>query len=278
MNITPPLLALLASCLILSTAHQQQPQQDACSLRSDDVPCLHVSACGVEPAAAFGNFRVCDPASDAPAVQRTVGTMCYDADGIHVSEIASEAHIFSPYVTCNSEVFDSSDVLEVFIAPVLSVLDNPEFYFELDAAPTGAMWGGLSDNPRGNASTCVSETGCGEGSIGTLPCSGISTFAHNMTVAVANRTRAWETHLYIPWGIFDPQFQPPSGGGGGGGGSSSSSSNTTAPWPFWRLNFYRYDYPDGPNDDFSNYELTGWSPTHEANFHVPERFGVAVFV
>ena len=41
------------------------------------------------------------------------------------------------------------------IFPVLSVLDNPEFYFELDAAPTGAMWGGLSDNPRGNASKCV---------------------------------------------------------------------------------------------------------------------------
>lgn len=259
-------LALLTSSLLLSHATViQQLGEDTCAIRTDDVPCLRVSACGVEPAAVFGNFRLCDPASDSPALQQTVGTMCYDSDGIHVSERASEKYIFSPYVTCNSEVFSRSDVLEVFLAPVLSVLDNPEFYFELDAAPTGAMWGGLSDNSRGNSSTCVSETGCGADSIGTLPCSGMANFAHNMTVAVSNNTRSWETHLYIPWGIFDPKFQP-------------QGANALTPWPYWRLNFYRYDYPDGPNEDFSNYELTGWSPTHEANFHVPERFGVAVFV
>ena len=33
----------------------------------------------------------------------------------------------------------SSNVLEVFIAPVLHVTDNPEWYFELDASPSGAM-------------------------------------------------------------------------------------------------------------------------------------------
>ena len=236
---------------------------DACSVRTDDVPCLHIAACGVEPAATFGPFFISDAALDEPAVQQTHGTICYDSAGIHVAEVATEAHIFSPYTQCNDEVFVASDVLEVFIAPVLSVTDNPEYYYELDASPSGAMWGGLSDNPRGNVSTCISEAACGEGSI-TLNCTGLASFAHNMTVAVKNETRSWSTQLFIPWGIFDARFQP--------------SASGASPWPLWRLNFYRYDYPDGPNSDFSNYELTAWSPTHDPSFHVPERFGVAMLV
>ena len=47
------------------------------------------------------------------------------------------------------------------------------------------------------------------------------------------------------------------------------------PWPWWRINFYRYDYPQGPG---GRYELTAWSPTHEPSFHVPSRFGVARLV
>ena len=44
----------------------------------------------------------------------------------------------------------------------------------------------------------------------------------------------------------------------------------------WRVNFYRYSYPDGPNAAFDNYELNAWSPTHGPSFHVPNRFGVIV--
>jgi hypothetical protein len=40
----------------------------------------------------------------------------------------------------------------------------------------------------------------------------------------------------------------------------------------------RYDYPDGPNADFSNYELTAWSPTHSPSFHEPARFGIGYMV
>ena len=40
----------------------------------------------------------------------------------------------------------------------------------------------------------------------------------------------------------------------------------------WRVNFTRIDRPPGlPR------ELTAWSPTGSANFHVPERFGVIEF-
>ena len=79
-----------------------------------------------------------------------------------------------------------SDVLEVFIAPVHDPTDNPQWYFELDASPSGVMWAGLSNNSRGNVSTCVSADACA--AAGTLPCSGRATFPFNMTVAATNGT------------------------------------------------------------------------------------------
>ena len=99
--------------------------RDSCSIRTDDVPCLHVPNCetGV---GSFGNFKVSNDSEDVAASQDTSGTICYDATGIHVHEEATEEHIFSPYVQCNDEVFVNSDVLEVFIAPVLDVTYNPQ--------------------------------------------------------------------------------------------------------------------------------------------------------
>jgi hypothetical protein len=41
----------------------------------------------------------------------------------------------------------------------------------------------------------------------------------------------------------------------------------------WRANFARIDRPPGVER-----ELSAWSPTHLATFHVPERFGVLQFV
>jgi hypothetical protein len=52
--------------------------------------------------------------------------------------------------------------------------------------------------------------------------------------------------------------------------------DTGVPRHVWRVNFYRYSYPDGPNAAFDNYELNAWSPTHGPSFHVPNRFGVIV--
>ena len=82
---------------------------------------------------------------------------------------------------------------------------------------------------------------------------------------------AYETHLFIPWKLFAPEFRPTPRGRRG------DATSAHDPWPLWRANFYRYDYPSGPNKAFDNYELTGWSPTHDPSFHVPERFGVLVF-
>jgi len=90
--------------------------EDPCSVRTDDVPCLHIVACDPLDAGggtAFGDFKVSDAKDDVPAVQGTSGTICWDADGLHVDEVASDKYIFSPYTTCDSEVFESSDVVEV---------------------------------------------------------------------------------------------------------------------------------------------------------------------
>ena len=179
-------------------------------------------------------------------------------------------------------------------------------YHELDASPSGAMWGGLINNTaNGNATTCVSETGCIEA--GTLPCTGLASFPHNMTVEAINGTEMWGIRLFIPWAIWSPEFQPKFASGrasasadpaaaaaaaAGGGergedetragsaevGVSGAAGAALEPWRVWRVNFYRYDYPDGPNGDFSNYELTAWSPTHSPSFHEPSRFGVAVLI
>ena len=80
-----------------------------------------------------------------------------------------------------------------------------------------------------------------------------------MTVATNATARGWRADLFVPWGIFADEFRPAGG----------------HPWPHWRLNVYRYDYPDGPDAPF---ELTAWSPTHDASFHVPARFGRATLV
>ena len=115
---------LLSYAAVASTMSSQDP----CEARSDDVPCLRIPSC--EAAAAtgggtFGDFKVSDAKGDVPARQSTSGSVCYDTDGLHVQETAQEEHIFSPYTQCNDEVFASSDVLEVFLAPVLEATDNP---------------------------------------------------------------------------------------------------------------------------------------------------------
>jgi hypothetical protein len=154
-------------------------------------------------------------------------------------------------------------------------------YYELDTSPSGAMWAGLINNTLGNSSTCVSVTGCPpQPGLGlNLPCHGLATFPHNLTVAVKNVTGGYTTRLFIPWSLFAPEFQPQVRNRADVATSVNSidASNMAAePWPLWRINFYRYDYPTGPNGDFSNYELTGWSPTHSPSFHEPSRFGVMV--
>jgi len=50
------------------------------------------------------------------------------------------------------------------------------------------------------------------------------------------------------------------------------SLGNATPTGEWRVNFYRIDRPKG-----KPWELSAWSPTHVAAFHVPQRFGILTF-
>jgi hypothetical protein len=228
-------------------------------VRSDDVPCLHAPRCE-DGSGAFADFKISTAAGDVPATQPTNGTVCWSKTGLHIRETARDAHIFSPYTRCNAPVFSKSDVLEVFLSPVVSPTDNPRFYYELDTSPSGAFFANLMDNKLGNSSVCIASAGCDDP--GTLPCTGRAGFAHGMTSTAVNNTASWSTDLFVPWASFPDRYAPSKSGG--------------VPWKTWRMNFYRYSYPFGHNAAFDNYELNAWSPTHGPSFHVPERFGVVV--
>jgi hypothetical protein len=159
---------------------------------------------------------------------------------------------------CNDPVFRQSPTLETFIAPVERPTDNPVWYHELDVSPAGAMFASLVKNTReGNSSACAR---CVEG---RLRCDGRSTFPpFELDVSTGNHSAGWHEALFIPFDLFEQDFLPRSRGA----------------WPLWRVNLYRYDYPEGPNESFDNFELSAWSPTHSPSFHVPSRFGVVLLV
>lgn len=69
---------------------------------------------------------------------------------------------------------------------------------------------------------------------------------------VARSANGWNGELAIPWGGL--------------------SQDAPATGTQWRVNFTRIDRPKGVPR-----ELTAWSPTGRALFHVPERFGVLGF-
>eukprot|EP01059_Diplonema_ambulator_P031379 TRINITY_DN572_c0_g3_i1.p1 TRINITY_DN572_c0_g3~~TRINITY_DN572_c0_g3_i1.p1 ORF type:complete len:240 (+),score=57.89 TRINITY_DN572_c0_g3_i1:53-772(+) len=219
---------------------------------SEDVPVMNVPNCA-KGKAMTGWYYVSTAQGMVVAQQKTRTEVCWDADGWSVMEMAEDKHVFSPYETCNSNVWEMSDVMETFMTPVEKADDAPEYYYEMDATPTGAFFAAVIDNPKGNASYCALSH-C---TSGNLPCTGKATFPAGMTVTATANTTAWSLHLRVPWSLFAAKYQP-----------------SPQPWPVWRANFYRYDYPDGPNANYTNYELSAWSPTHNPSFHIPSRFGV----
>ena len=266
------ILCVLAT--LISCTHTLDP----CHQRTDDLPCLHVPNC-TTGTATYHHFQITNVNTSQPATEPTTGTICYNNFGISIKEYATDSHVFTPWTHCNSPVFQRSSVLEIFVAPVYSVTDNPVWYFELDTAPSGALWAGLSNNSRGNSTTCVAAQGCH--SSGTLQCSGTNTFDKSLTTKAFNTSTGWGIEINVPWQLFPPEFQPNSTGVGVQGVVDEGDVlllPTLLPHPTWRMNFYRYSYPNGANSGFTNYELSGWSPTHDPSFHVPAKFGVIVLV
>ena len=217
------------------------------------VPCADVPKCdGNKNFATLTDFKVSDSMSDVPAKQNTTVKICYSPNKhFKVHTVAQDVDVFSPYTSCNSQVWVNSDVLEVFMAPTATPFNAPIWYYEMDTSPSNAMWVGHKNNSRGNWSNCNDNDDC---VAGPIECSGLDSFPQFPPLAahVQNiSSTGWGVELTVPFEMFPPKYQDSR---------------------IWRANFYRYDYPENRE----KYELSGWSPTHDPSFHVPQRFGVMV--
>ena len=182
---------------------------------------------------------------------RTTVHLCHDSTGIQIKETAYGGAIFSVHDQCNSHVWENSSVLETFIAPIVSPLEDPQWYWEIDTTPTSATFASLIFNGKGNSNNCSTE-GCVQGE---LECTGSNDFSphqFNVSTTIDDRTSFWTNSFTIPWTLFPGKLSA---------------------YRLFRMNFYRYAHPAL----YSTHELSAWSPTHSPSFHVPQRFGVVVF-
>lgn len=187
-------------------------------------PVAHITAPRCPAVASFGPFSL--NSKVARPAQRTVGSLCHDATGLHVSLMAEDKHIFSPWHDCNDHVFSKSDVLEAFITPVTNIFDSPQQYYELDTSPTGALFGALVGNRLGNSSTAVANPSI----IGNrtcdpparslslsssstihdcaIRCSGAAKFPEGLTASATVAQGGYTVELLVPWALFDVRHDP----------------------------------------------------------------------
>ena len=209
--------------------------------RTDDVPCLVVKSCSESTRATIRNFKLTNTAEGniTAAVQKTRVQICHTSHGLRISFIARDNFIFSPYSRCNDPVFIRSDTLEAFIAPVRLPTDNPIWYWELDAAPTAALWVGVSQNPRGNASYCLDPAACRPGA---LNCTGRNSFAP-LPIALSTRSDPaageWRESLFVPFALF-------------------AAAGFPRGWPLYRANFYRCAAAAASPAPANQRDSTGW--------------------
>ena len=172
----------------------------------------------------LGNWSLTASTTFERPVQASYAELCHDEWGLHVSIEAEERYVFSPWNKCNDKVFARSDVVEAFLAPVVHPDDAPQQYFELDTAPSGAMFGALIGNRDGNASTPIanpdilgqpicapdSNDGLRPWSIHDcmLPCSDAAQFPKGLTASAANVSGGFRVQLSVPWDLFAERFRP----------------------------------------------------------------------
>ncbi|CAE8593674.1 unnamed protein product [Polarella glacialis] len=198
-------------------------------------------------------------------VEQAVTRVCWNASGLVIDTNNSDMDIWQSCQECGCQNFNDGDVAEVFLAPVSSSSRSPSWYYELDVgAISGAFWGGVVHNSLGDDALYSSSFPCSA----TAPPGGFGSCELNCSallpaVQVARGQSWWTRSLQIPWAMFLEDYRP---------------SGSAEPWPVWRANFYRYSYPfklpNSSDFDRNRAELSGWSPTHDASFHVPAHFGL----
>ncbi|CAE8637100.1 unnamed protein product, partial [Polarella glacialis] len=214
---------------------------------------------------ATGPYYITDVPGHLLPVEQAVTRVCWNASGLVIDTNNSDMDIWQSCQECGCQNFNDGDVAEVFLAPVSSSSRSPSWYYELDVgAISGAFWGGVVHNSLGDDALYSSSFPCSA----TAPPGGFGSCELNCSarlpaVQVARGQSWWARSLQIPWAMFLEDYRP---------------SGSAEPWPVWRANFYRYSYPfklpNSSDFDRSRAELSGWSPTHDASFHVPAHFGL----
>eukprot|EP00927_Polykrikos_kofoidii_P061806 TRINITY_DN56633_c0_g1_i1.p1 TRINITY_DN56633_c0_g1~~TRINITY_DN56633_c0_g1_i1.p1 ORF type:complete len:289 (-),score=32.25 TRINITY_DN56633_c0_g1_i1:144-1010(-) len=234
-----------------------------------DVPHCHCTKCR-ENAGSASPFYITTTDGLVPPVQNVLkNNICWDEKGIQIITNMSDDDVWQNCKKCGCSNYAEGDVAEVFLGPVSSFDKVPRWYLEMDAgAVTGAFWGGIVNNSAGNdniyppSTTCTVDAGTGFSSC-QMDCSGTLP-----SVSVAQGSGWWSRTMTVPWSLYSKRYTPDGTADG-------------APWPTWRGNFYRYSYPFKHNNgtfDRTRAELSGWSPTHNPSFHVPDRFGKLTFL
>jgi len=258
------LLALAALFASSSTADALQSSSsssfsaaDACGL-VPSLECLKVRRCSniIAPMATIEGYwrtTVAHGVFERPQ-QWTNATICYNDLGLVVHEHGVDKYPFTPFTACNSYVWQKGSAMEMMIFPVKTPFDVPEYYYEIDMSPSGATYGTLIFNNKGNV------TNCKDCVAGELNCTGANTFttipdlklSAEYTHDAAAKKNGWTTSRFLPFTMFH---------------------ELGATTRLFKFNLYRYDYPNGEE---GTYELSGYSPTWNPSFHIPARFALMV--
>ena len=238
---------------------------------SGEVPCVVVSSCDDlnSPIATLKNWTLVGPINGLSPLQNTEATICWDEHALIIESIIFDKNICSPYTSCGEKTYDDADVLEVFVAPVLEISDAPEFYYELDAAPSGALWAAAIDDSLGTSQYCslLHEHCIAPGPL--KACTGSATYAHGLNVETSkfydsDAGQGWKARFTVPFDIFSLPFQP-----------KLRPVDHIQPWKTWRLNMYRTDTSKNESSCGEAVEQSSWAHVDE-HFHDPPKFGVLV--
>jgi hypothetical protein len=199
---------------------------------------------GIAPAALVPSHGRALAAED-PEPQPTALRACHDGTRLYLAFSCADREIWGSYTGRNEPLYDE-EVVEAFLAPG----DDPRRYYELESSPRGAWFEARVESPEGHRGSMRVDRDwvCGGWERGVRV---------EGRLAGAERDSAWQVEWAIPFAALGAP--PPE------------------PGARWRANFYRIDRSRART---APSEFSAWSPTlaDPPDFHVPDRFGVLVFL
>jgi hypothetical protein len=172
----------------------------------------------------------CRAQDGLPARQQTVARLVDDGTALNAHFSCSDERIVAPRSRRDSAIFND-EVVELFIA---AGDDDPTEYFEFEVSPGAVLLDARIHNPYSTREALDVDV--------EWDCPGVGWAARRDDAA-----GRWVAAVRVPW-----------------------ASLAEAAMDRWRLNLYRIDRAENPEDD----EYSCWSPTltDPADFHRPATF------